>query len=403
MPINSLSDFSPKIAAWHRELLIDKVDRSGQCWLWTGLCNADGYGVTTVDHQQVLAHRLSYILKKGDIPEGLVVRHICPGGGNRSCVKPDHLVLGTRGDNNRDTVRAGRHRKAKVLRTPVNTVVGMETLPVDILIRRLFNELPEVNANWIARKTSLSKSYVQRTLESIRTDDDCCPLGPYEAATREAISKAEKEWKWTRVARICGLSREHVTEILGAVRSSNGSRPMTKLEKRFWASVRKEKDCWIWCGLQVCGYGRISIDGRGAGAHVVSWLLHNGLIPNNYVVCHNCPGGDNPLCVNPRHLFLGTQQDNINDRDRKASNNEDRHSTVPKATKRHKYIARVPRGQASKNAKLDNVKVRLIRAGFIEGRTLASMARQFDVSEQTIANVVNRKSWKHVSKPKLDC
>ena len=51
----------------------------------------------------------------------------------------------------------------------------------------------------------------------------------------------------------------------------------------------------------------------------MSWRLHNGRVPHGKVICHNCPGGDNSFCVNPKHLFLGTQRDNMVDRSRKAN------------------------------------------------------------------------------------
>ncbi len=83
------------------------------CWIWTGALNHGdhGYGVTnrSGERQMVYAHRAAWELFRGPIPEGLAVLHNCPYGDLRCCVNPDHLFLGTLGDNNRDTIRKGRN------------------------------------------------------------------------------------------------------------------------------------------------------------------------------------------------------------------------------------------------------------------------------------------------------
>lgn len=83
------------------------------------------------------------------------------------------------------------------------------------------------------------------------------------------------------------------------------------VESRFWSKVQKTDDCWLWRATRFPkGYGQIKIKGRRRLAHRVAWELTNGPIPDGLQVCHHC---DNPPCVRPDHLFLGTQSDNIQD------------------------------------------------------------------------------------------
>lgn len=86
------------------------------------------------------------------------------------------------------------------------------------------------------------------------------------------------------------------------------------LEERFWpkVDVRGLDDCWEWRGSKDgCGYGMIKADKVTRRAHRVSWRLHNGPIPKGMQVLHHC---DNPGCMNPAHLFLGSNMDNVQDK-----------------------------------------------------------------------------------------
>jgi hypothetical protein len=82
---------------------LDKVEKTETCWNWTGRLNVGGYGRFSRGGCWKQAHRISYEIYKGPIPEGLVVRHMCVG--NRKCVNPAHLEVGTHKDNTADMFR----------------------------------------------------------------------------------------------------------------------------------------------------------------------------------------------------------------------------------------------------------------------------------------------------------
>lgn len=102
--------------------------------------------------------------------------------------------------------------------------------------------------------------------------------------------------------------------------SRRGKRP---LSERLISSVAARGDCLEWTGsLDRYGYGKIGLQGRVEKAHRLSWLLHRGVIPDGLVVRHDC---DNPRCVRIDHLRLGTQADNVADRERRGRGATRRH------------------------------------------------------------------------------
>jgi hypothetical protein len=157
---------------------------------------------------------------------------------------------------------------------------------------------------------------------------------------------------------------------------------------RFWSKVMLGPECWLWRASPKERYGRFRLDARYIGAHQASWILARGPIPEGLHVLHKC---DNPRCVRPEHLFLGTNQDNVNDRHVKGRDARgDQHGSRLHPTVR-------PRGEAQWLAKLDESKVREIRRRAEAGEALAALAIEFKVTTENVRLVVRRRSWAHVS------
>lgn len=157
--------------------------------------------------------------------------------------------------------------------------------------------------------------------------------------------------------------------------------------------VNQETGCWEWKGTKYHdGYGMVSIrNGRKATtarAHRLSYECFVGPIPEGMCVCHTC---DVPSCLNPVHLFLGTHQENMDDKVSKGRQAiGDRHGsrTRPQA---------VSHGESHWKSKLTAEKVKDIRARYAAGGiTLHELGNEFGVVKQNINKIVQRKIWVHV-------
>jgi len=110
-------------------------------------------------------------------------------------------------------------------------------------------------------------------------------------------------------------------------------------ERTFWSLVNKAGSCWEWLGHKHSqGYGLYRFHSRqDTGAHRISWFLANGPIPDGLFVCHHC---DNPPCVNPSHLFLGTARDNAIDASRKGRLGNNSYKRQTHCIRGHEYSAK---------------------------------------------------------------
>ena len=149
--------------------------------------------------------------------------------------------------------------------------------------------------------------------------------------------------------------------------------------------------CWEWQGKRnESGYGAFYRLGERR-SHRFAWVLTNGPIPPGMFVCHHC---DNPPCVRPDHLFLGTTQDNIADRMAKlrARGHIPQRDRVRVPTPRPHMV-----GIRNPHAKLSEAGVIDIRREYaMGGVSVASLARSFGVAKSTIFDIVHRRAWKHV-------
>lgn len=170
-----------------------------------------------------------------------------------------------------------------------------------------------------------------------------------------------------------------------------GPKPRS-IEERFWPKVDKRGpgECWPWRAATThYGYGKIL--GPWAPKEIVlathvAWFLATGVRPHLFVL-HRC---DNPPCVNPAHLFLGTQKDNMRDRDAKGRQ--------PKGDRAglRKHPEAVRRGEMSTAAKLTAAQVLAILA---DARHYAEVARDYGISKGHIFKLRAKKRWRHLHAP----
>jgi len=142
------------------------------------------------------------------------------------------------------------------------------------------------------------------------------------------------------------------------------------VEIRFWRHVVKTPECWIWTGhTNRRGYGKITtVKNSSIRVNRLSWMIHYGPIPDGMWVLHHC---DNPHCVRPDHLFLGTSTDNMRDASLKG---------------------RISRGERRYNATIPDADIPAIRERFARGESLGSLANHYSVTKACIGFIVHGSS-----------
>jgi hypothetical protein len=146
------------------------------------------------------------------------------------------------------------------------------------------------------------------------------------------------------------------------------------IKYRFYKHVDKTETCWNWLGGKLRGYGIFNYEGKSIRAHRFSYMMHKGKIPKGMKVCHTC---DNTSCVHPDHLFLGTHQDNMDDKVRKG---------------RQSYTT----GETHGMSILGDDEVISILKLLKDGCKGVVIAEKFSVSPETISKIKKNQTWKHI-------
>lgn len=155
-------------------------------------------------------------------------------------------------------------------------------------------------------------------------------------------------------------------------------------ELRFWELVEYRNGCWEWLGWRSTGkyggYGLYTFEGKQTRAHRIAWRLMRGPIPDGLEVLHNC---DNPPCVRPAHLKIGTHRENILDAVRRGR---------VKPPIQPLNVVRY-RGEERPNHKLTWRQVQKIRRLYARGKRL-QLAKRYGVAHSTIIRIVSGRKWK---------
>lgn len=148
---------------------------------------------------------------------------------------------------------------------------------------------------------------------------------------------------------------------------------MKNTQDDFWSNVNKTDGCWEWKRAKnKRGYGVYSFENKKQLTHRLSYMFTHGELPSSILVCHKC---DNPKCVNPDHLFAGTQTDNMND-------------MVIKGSGRNNY-----------NRKISIEDIKIIRAKYPhcpKDGTVKELAKKYGINESSMTKIINRKTYKHI-------
>lgn len=317
------------------------INTSNNCWEWNGYKDKKGYGYI---HKNIngktikfRANKFFYEFYNPSIKLNELIKNSC---GNNSCVNPSHLII-------------IQKRSIREIDIKKRLSEGYEII---------------VNGCWIWKKSLTPNGYprISRTINR-KTKYYRVHRIHYELY-KETIP--ENNFIRHSCNNILCVNPDHLFI------SQESWAPRISLSERFYASyqINLSNNCWEWQkDIDRKGYGQIHSYRENKRvtlfAHRVSYELHKGTIPEKFLICHSC---DNRKCVNPDHLWIGTQSDNMQDMIKKG---------------RYNY------GTKNRLSKLNHQQVLEIKNSRESGRFLS---KKFDVSEATIINIRKNRTWRHL-------
>lgn len=165
--------------------------------------------------------------------------------------------------------------------------------------------------------------------------------------------------------------------------SKNSKDDVLRTQRRFWSKVDKSGDCWIWtAGKYRDGYGMFWAFGTNIAAHRFAYESAHGSIPDGMCVCHSC---DRPACVNPNHLWVGTNAENHADKASKGRGG--------RGIRRRKTYEL---GESHPRAKLSDFDVLSMRSQRQTGASIGCLAKTFGISRSQVYRIVRREHWGHI-------
>lgn len=343
-----------------------QVKKTASCWEWIGAKDQDGYGAFKAEVggvRYLKAHRYSWVIHTGElITEELVVLHECD---NPSCVNPSHLSVGTVKDNVHDMMGKGRHLFGDNYEVKKAIKLSVKDIDVIVLDSRPHGIIANEYAVTAKLIKELKKEHSGKTSFLEPTDyNDCCIRTCKEMVFAEGMCQKHH-----------GNNKEFGSPV--ADKPHSGMFIGKSSIQRFKMQVKMSDGCWLWLGgCDKDGYGQFrgSVGGKVYGrAHRFSYVyFHKETIGKEDYVCHAC---DNPPCVNPDHLFVGTARENIEDMMKKG---------------RHWAL----KGEEAPNAKLSEDDVLKILK---DPRPDAALANQYGVAVSTISGIKRRIRWQSVN------
>ncbi len=312
------------------------------CWMWSRKSKT-----ITINGKVFLVGKLAYIISNDEVDSALQICHTC---NNDYCVNPKHLIALT--------------RKEKRI-SEIKTITTQE---------RFFNKVQkEENGCWIWVGFINERGY--GTMRYLNKNK---PAHIVSWILFNGEIATGFDLRTTCGDRLC-VNPNHL-ELY--------KKQMISVEDRFWAKVEKDckNGCWEWqaCLRGDSGYGTFRLNGKNIDSHRMSYFLHNGEIPNGMCVCHTC---DNRVCVNPKHLFLGTVADNNKDAREKGR------VVPPPARKGHK----------SPNRKFSDEEAALIKYKVINrgDKSIKQVAIELGFKKSTIMGIAYRPNFYGNIEPKL--